>query len=70
MNCSIASGKGQFCYVVQTSARALVSQACMQTGMEISMVFGESLFIFDLVSHIVAIDYSWLKSIATKDDHL
>ena len=42
----------------------------MQTGMEISMVFGESLFIFDLGSHIVAIDYSLLKSIATKDDHL
>ena len=69
MNCSIASDKGQFCFVVLISARALVKPVCKQ-GWKYLFVFVESLFIFYLGSHIVAIDYSLLKSIATKEDHM
>ena len=69
MNCSIANGEGQFCYVVLISARALVKPVCKQ-GSKYRLIFVESLFIFSLASHIVAIDYSLLQSIATKEDHM
>ena len=69
MTCSIASGEGQFCYIALISERTLIKLVCKQ-GWKYRLVLVETLFNFDLGSHIVDMGYSLLKSIATKEDHM